>query len=103
MAYTENYSRRAQDEVQTAHWKQEQVTLYTSFSWFRDQICSHVIISDSQSHNKSTVVPFTDKLLDEEPDRQNMGRSTTKPIQKPICDGINKHVVKKHSEAILEF
>ena len=67
MDYAENYSCRAQDEVQTAHWKQEQVTLYTSVSWFRDQICSHVIVSDSQSHNKSTVVPFTNKLLDEKP------------------------------------
>ena len=67
MDYTENYPCRAQDEVQTAHWNQEQVTLYTSVTWFRDHICSHVIVSDSQSHNKSTVVPFTNKLLDEKP------------------------------------
>ena len=67
MDYAENYSCRAQDEVQTAHWNQEQVTLYTSVTWFRDHICSHVIVSDSQSHNKSTVVPFTHKLLDEKP------------------------------------
>ena len=67
MDYVENHSCRAQDEIQTAHWNQENATLYNSVSWFTDQICSHVIVSYSQSHNKSTVVPFTDKLLDEKP------------------------------------
>ena len=47
MDYAENYLCRAPDEVQTAHWNQQQVILYTSVSWFRDQICSHVIVSDS--------------------------------------------------------
>ena len=64
MDYAENYSCSAQDEVQSAHWNQAQVTLYTSVSWFRDKILSQVIISDTQSH-KSTVVPFTDILLEE--------------------------------------
>ena len=26
-----------------------------------------------------------------------MDRWTTKPIQKPVCDGVDKHVVKKHN------
>ena len=35
MDYAENYTSRAQDEVQSAHWNLAQVTLYTSVSWFR--------------------------------------------------------------------
>ena len=68
MDYAENYSCSTKDEVQSAHWDQAQVTLYTSASWFRNRILSHVIISDTQSHNKSTAVPFTDILLGEKPE-----------------------------------
>ena len=58
MDYAENYTCRAQDEVQSAHWNQAQVTLYTSVSWFRNQIIAHVIIIDTCQHNKSTHGPF---------------------------------------------
>ena len=63
MDYAENYKCRAQDEVQSAHWNQDQVTHYTSVFWFRNQIIPHVIKSDTRQHNKSTVVPFTDQIL----------------------------------------
>ena len=68
MDYAENYTCRAQDEVQSAHWNQAQVTLYTSVLWFRNQIIPHVIISDTRQHNKSTVVPFTDQILSNTPE-----------------------------------
>ena len=43
------------------------MTLYTSVSWFRNQIIPHIIISDTSQHNKSTVVPFTDQILSNTP------------------------------------
>ena len=67
MDYAENYKCRAQDEVQSAHWNQDQVTHYTSVFWFRNQIIPHVIKSDTRQHNKSTVVPFTDQILSNTP------------------------------------
>ena len=66
--YAENYTCRAQDEVQPAHWNQAQVILYTSVSWFRNKIIPHVIISNTRQRNKSTVVPFTDQILSSTPD-----------------------------------
>ena len=51
MDYAENYTCKSQDEVQSAHWNQAQVTLNTSVSWFRNQIIPHVIISDTHQHN----------------------------------------------------
>ena len=41
--YAKNYTCRAQDEVQSAHWNQGQVKLLTSISWFRGQIHPHVV------------------------------------------------------------
>ena len=67
MDYAENYTCRAQDEVQSVHWNQAQVILCTSVSWFRNQIIP-VITSDTHQHNKSTVVPFTDQILSNTPD-----------------------------------
>ena len=66
--YAENYTCRAQDEVQSAHWNQAQVALYTSVSWFRNKIIPHVIVSNTRQHNKSTMVPFTDQILNNIPD-----------------------------------
>ena len=45
-----------------------QITLYTPVSWFRDQIISHVVVSDYMQHNKTSAVIFTDKILAKLPD-----------------------------------
>lgn len=63
MDFSENYTCVAQDEVQSAHWNQGQVTLYTSVSWFRDEIISHVVVSDYMHHNKTSAVIFTGEVL----------------------------------------
>ena len=63
MVYAENYTCRAKDEVQLAHWNQARVTLYNSILWFRNQIIPHVIISETGQHNKSTAVHFADQIL----------------------------------------
>jgi len=63
MDFSKNYTCVAQDEVQSAHWNQRQVTLYTSVSWLRDQIISHVVVSDYMHHNKTSAVIFTGEVL----------------------------------------
>ena len=62
MDYAENYSCSAQDEVQSAHWNQAQVTLYTSVSWFRDKnsfTCDHKRYTKSQQINCSSLYGHT--------------------------------------------
>ena len=68
MDYAEDYTCGAQDEVQSTHSNQAQVTLYTSVSWLRNQIIPYVNIIDTRQHNKSTVVTFTDQILSNTPD-----------------------------------
>ena len=63
MDLSENYTCIAQDEIQSAHWNQGQITLYTSVSWFRDQILSHVVVSDFMQHNKTSAVIFSHEIL----------------------------------------
>ena len=68
MDFAENYACTAQDEVQSAHWKQAQITLYTSVAWFRSDIFSHVIISDKLKHDKYAVVVYLSKVLKYKPE-----------------------------------
>lgn len=63
MDFAENYTCEAQDKVQAAHWNQTQVTLFTTVTWFRDAILSHVIVSDLLRHDKTSVSVFTDHIL----------------------------------------
>lgn len=63
MDFAENYSCAAQDEVQSAHWNQSQVTLFTTVTWFRQTVSSKVIVSDFMDHSKAAVVPFLDEIL----------------------------------------
>jgi len=63
MDFSENYTCISQDEIQSAHWNQGQITLYTSVLWFRDQIMSHVVVSDYMAHNKTSAVIFAGEIL----------------------------------------
>ena len=65
MDYAENFTCIAQDEIQSAHWNQAQVTLFTSVTWFRGKTSPHVVISDSLRHEKTSAVVFMDELLGE--------------------------------------
>ena len=65
--FAENFTCVAQDEVQSAHWKQNQITLFTSVAWFRGSIQSEVIASDNLKHDKTAVIVFMDELLSKTP------------------------------------
>ena len=52
-----------QDEVSSAHSKENRDILYIVMIWFGDQIISIVLLSDSNNHDKTTVVPCTMYVL----------------------------------------
>ena len=62
--FAENYTCVAQDEIQSAHWKQHQVSLFTAAVWHSGDIHSYVIASDNIVHSKETVIAYVDRLLD---------------------------------------
>ena len=66
--FAENYTCYQQDEIQAAHWSQDQVTLFTVAIWSQSKessFASHVIVSDDLSHDKKSVAVFIDKILKE--------------------------------------
>ena len=66
--FSENYTCVAQDEIQSAHWNQRQVSLFTVAVWHSGSQHSHVIASDNLAHGKETVIAYLDKVLDGLPD-----------------------------------
>ena len=67
MDFAENFKCVAQDEVQTAHWNQSQVTLFTTVRWYCGDIHSEVIVSDCLKHGKMAIIVFLDELLKRKP------------------------------------
>ena len=66
--FSENYTCISQDEIQSAHWKQSQVSLFTVAVWHSGSLKSYVFASDNLSHSKDTVVAYVDFVLDQLPD-----------------------------------
>ena len=63
MDFAENYTCTAQDEIQSAHWNQNQVTLFTTVTWMKGKVVSKVVVSDFMQHTKTAVVVFLDEIL----------------------------------------
>ena len=61
--FAENYTCTPQDEVQSAQSKQNQITLFTSVMWFRENTKCEAIISDHLKHDKTPIVVFMDQLF----------------------------------------
>ncbi|ESO89794.1 hypothetical protein LOTGIDRAFT_164827 [Lottia gigantea] len=57
--FSENFSIKDQNEIQSAHWVNNQCTLFTVFMWINGTITkSMVIISDYLEHEKYAVYTF---------------------------------------------
>ena len=63
MDFAENYTCAAQDEIQSAHWNQNQVTLFTTVTWVKGKVISQVVVSDYMDHTKTAVVVYLDAIL----------------------------------------
>lgn len=55
--FAENATLTEQNKIQSAHWKQRQVTIFTCVIWSGDQVKS-LAISDELSHSKYAVWTF---------------------------------------------
>lgn len=65
--FSENYTCVHQDEIQSAHWRQRQVSLFTAAIWHKGLMQSHVVASDNLTHSKETIMAYMDTLLDHLP------------------------------------
>ena len=63
MDFAENYTCTFQDEIQTAHWHQKQITVYTVMVYHREQTQSYIIVSDVRDHEKRSVAAYTQKII----------------------------------------
>jgi len=61
--FSENYTCMYQDEIQSAHWQQSQVSLFTAAIWYAGKLHPTVIVTDNTIHAKETVVAYIRKLL----------------------------------------
>ena len=62
--FSDNYTCMYQDEIQSAHWQQHQVSMLTVALWHSRTLHSRVIVSDNLNHSKETVVAYVDMILE---------------------------------------
>lgn len=63
--FAENFSLISQDEIQSAHWSHQQVTLFTACVWTGTATTSYTIVSDDLSHEKLSIKVFLYKLVED--------------------------------------
>lgn len=64
MDFAENYTVTFQDEIQSAHWRQRQVTVYTVMIYHRNTTVSRIIVSDCRDHDKRSVAAYTSSVME---------------------------------------
>jgi hypothetical protein len=65
--FSENYTCVSQDEIQSAHWNQNQVSLFTVALWHSGNLNSQVFASDHLVHAKETVIAYMETVIDKLP------------------------------------
>ena len=61
--YAQNFSIVEQNEIQSAHWSNKQISLFTAHLWTRSTNFPMVVVSDDVSHNKYTVSKCLEQIL----------------------------------------
>ena len=61
--FSENYNIQQQGEVQSAHWNQQQLSLFTICVWLHQSQRSIIYVSDHLEHDKTTVLVLMNKLF----------------------------------------
>ena len=70
--FAEDYTCVVQDEVQSFHWVQPQVSLFTVSTWYNGQHHPTVIVSDDLDHTKRSVIEYLDKIFEDFPEKINL-------------------------------
>ena len=60
--FAENYACKHPGEIQNAHWKQMQISLFTVAIRHSDVFKPHVLASDDSTHAKETVITYIDHV-----------------------------------------
>ena len=60
--FGENYSCTSQDEVQSAYWNREGVTLFNAVLWHNGNVQSFCVCSDTHHHTKNEILVFTHEI-----------------------------------------
>ncbi|XP_050500497.1 uncharacterized protein LOC126880583 isoform X1 [Diabrotica virgifera virgifera] len=63
--FAENFSLISQDEIQSAHWSHQQVTLFTACVWTGSATSSYTIVSDDLSHQKLSIKVFLYRIIED--------------------------------------
>ncbi|XP_077976176.1 uncharacterized protein LOC144432038 [Styela clava] len=61
--FAENYTCVNQDEIQSAHWQQQQISIFTAAAWYGGKNHSMAVVSDYLCHSKEAVIPILSKIL----------------------------------------
>lgn len=67
--FSENFTFKYQDEIQSAHWASRSCTVYCAVIYYREtpsdevKVASYACISDYMMHDKYSVVVFNDAVL----------------------------------------
>lgn len=62
--FAENFSLTFQDEMQSAHWRCQQVGIFTCCVWLPNKLTkSYTVVSNDTSHSKFSVWAFLPKIV----------------------------------------
>lgn len=61
--FAENFSIRRQDEIQSAYFQNEQISIFTVVTWLKGCICSFAFVSDELHHDKYSVYTYLNHLF----------------------------------------
>ena len=64
MDFSETFSLKYQDAVQSSYFGQRQISLYTVTMWNQNKTTSQILVSDVRDHDKTTVTAYTMTILD---------------------------------------
>lgn len=62
--YAENFSVVIQDEVQSRHWVNEQISLFTAYAWMTPKRKSYSFLSDELEHSKYSVATCIERIFE---------------------------------------
>jgi hypothetical protein len=65
MDFAENYTCTTQHEIQQAHWKQQQVSLFTASVNSKDFQSSYLVVSDETNHSRYAVWNFNKAIMED--------------------------------------
>lgn len=86
--FAENWSVILQDEIQSHHWKNDQVSIFTAVCYFNSMILSYAVVSDDKEHDSAHAL-LAINLIKEDIEVKHPGAEITCEVI--ISDGAASH------------